>query len=61
VIAPGGREDPIVKAYNVADVPTRFLIDKDGRIVDRYQGAAYLALQEDLARLVDGSLPGGGE
>lgn len=61
VIAPGGREDPIVEAYNVAGVPTRFLIDEDGRIVDRYPGAAYLALQEDLARLVDGSLPGRGE
>ena len=57
VIAPEGREDPIVEAYNVARVPTRFLIDAEGRLVGRYQGSAFLALQEDLATLVDRSLP----
>ena len=61
VIASDGREDPVVKAYNVANVPTRFLIDADGRIVDQYRGGAFLALQEDLAKLVDESLSPGGQ
>lgn len=53
VIAPGGLDDPLVDAYNVADVPMRVLIDADGRIVGRYQGAAFLAFQEDLTRLLE--------
>jgi peroxiredoxin len=53
VIAPEGRDDPIVEAYNVADVPVRYLIGADGRIVGRYDGTAFLALQEDLTRLVE--------
>jgi len=55
VIAAGGREDPIVEAYNVADVPVRYLIGADGRIVGRYDGSAFLALQEDLTRLIEES------
>ncbi len=56
VIAADGRADPLVQAYNVVDVPTRFLIDSDGRIVDRYSRGAFLALQEDLTKLVNGTL-----
>jgi peroxiredoxin len=52
VIAPEGLDDPLVTAYNVADVPSRVLIDADGDIVGRYSGTALLALQEDLARLL---------
>ncbi|HKL88521.1 MAG TPA: hypothetical protein VJ884_05910, partial [Salinibacter sp.] len=55
VIAAGGQEDPIVEAYNVADVPVRYLIGADGRIVGRYDGSAFLALQEDLTRLIEES------
>jgi len=57
VIAPGGKDDPIVEAYNVADVPTRFLIGADGRIGGRYQGTAFLALQEDLVQLLEREEP----
>ncbi len=57
VIAAGGREDPLVKTYNVADVPTRFLIGEDGRIVGRYEGTAFLALQEDLVQMLDTESP----
>lgn len=53
IIAPDGREDPLVTAYNVADVPARFLIDPEGRIVGRYEGTAFLALQEDLAQYAE--------
>lgn len=52
VIAAEGMEDPLVEAYNVADVPTRVLIDATGRIVGRYPGPAFFAFQEDLARLL---------
>jgi hypothetical protein len=45
-------DDPLVAAYNVADVPTRVLIDATGRIVGRYPGSAFFAFQEDLARLL---------
>jgi len=54
VIAPEGTNDPIVEAYNVARVPLRVLIDAEGRIVGRYEGTAFLALQEDLVRLLEG-------
>ncbi|PSQ75445.1 MAG: hypothetical protein BRD35_09095, partial [Bacteroidetes bacterium QH_7_62_13] len=57
IIAAEGTEDPIAEAYNVTRVPTRFLIGADGRLVERYEGTAFLALQEDLAALVDGTLP----
>lgn len=52
VIAPEGEEDPLVQRYNVAEIPTRFLIDADGNIVGRYGGSSFLGLQEDLTRLV---------
>lgn len=52
VIAPQGQDDPLVQRYNVAEVPTRFLIDAEGQIVDRYVGGAYFGLQEDLTGLV---------
>lgn len=57
IIAAEGTEDPIAEAYNVTRVPTRFLIGADGRLVERYEGTAFLALQEDLAALVDGTPP----
>ena len=52
VIAPKGMDDPLVAAYNVADVPMRVLIDATGRIVGRYPGSAFFAFQEDFARLL---------
>jgi len=55
VIASEGRDDPLVTTYNVADLPTRVLIDADGQIVGRYPGTAFLTLQEDLTRLLQDS------
>ena len=52
VIAPEGLEDPLATTYNVAEVPSRVLIDADGQIVGRYSGTAFLSLQEDLVRLL---------
>jgi peroxiredoxin len=59
VIAPGGLSGPLAETYNVAVAPTRFLIDAEGRIVDKYVGSALLAVQDDLARLRDRSPDGG--
>jgi len=52
VIASEGMDDPLVTAYNIADAPTRVLIDAAGRIVGRYPGSAFFTFQEDLARLL---------
>lgn len=55
VIAPQGRDGPLARAYNVVDSPVRFLIDAQGQIVGRYEGTAFLALQDELMTLVDTS------
>jgi len=48
VIAPEGTDSPLLETYNIASLPTRVLIDAEGRIVDKYLGTAIVALQEDL-------------
>lgn len=52
VIAPKGPDDPLVRRYNVVDVPTHFLIDAEGRIVGQYQSSSLLTLRLDLAELL---------
>lgn len=59
VIAPKGVDDPIVNRYNVVDVPTRFLLSEDGRIVRQYPGSALLALRLDLTRMLSEQMPSG--
>lgn len=54
VIAPNGLQDSLAVRYNVGVVPTRFLIDASGTIVDKYAGFALLSLQDDLQLLLDG-------
>ena len=53
VLAPPGNEDTFVERFNVVDPPVRFLLDAEGRIVGRYEGTAFLALQDDLMTLLD--------
>lgn len=56
VIAPRGFEDPLATRYNVVQVPTWFLIDRWGTIVDQYRASALPALRQDLLqRLLDAS------
>lgn len=50
---PGGRESAVATAYNVNVVPTRYLIDPDGRIVSKYRGQAMDALEQDLAAVIN--------
>ncbi len=51
VIAPEGVESPLLETYNIASLPTRVLIDAEGRIVDKYLGTAIVSLQDDLRAL----------
>lgn len=51
VIAPEGTDSPLLETYNIASLPTRVLIDAEGRIVDKYLGTAIIALQDDLRAL----------
>jgi peroxiredoxin len=50
VIAPDGTDDDLVEAYNVGAVPTRYLIDRDGTIVDKYPGAAFFSMQDAITQ-----------
>ncbi len=52
VIAPGGLDDDLVQTCNLGTVPTRFLLDRDGRIVGKYPGAAYTALERDVTPML---------
>jgi hypothetical protein len=47
----GGGGGSLADLYNVNVLPTRYLLDRDGRIVGKYVGASLLPLQEDLAML----------
>lgn len=51
VIDPAGVESSAAKAYNVNVLPTRILIDAEGRIVGKYIGGAFDGLSRDLAGL----------
>ncbi len=53
VIAPEGLDGPLAQLYNVNVIPTRYLVDQDGRIVRKYVGSAMIPLQQDLARLLN--------
>jgi len=55
VYSPEGMDQPIVKDFNVNVLPTRFLIDPDGRIVAKYSGPALVNLEQDLIAII-GSL-----
>lgn len=50
---PGGRESAVARAYNVNIIPTRYLIDPDGRIVSKYRGPAMNAIEQDLAAVIN--------
>ena len=41
----------LITRYNVLIVPTRYLIGKDGRIIDKYEGNALLRLSADIENM----------
>lgn len=48
LIAPRRLEDPFVQAYNIQTLPTRYLIEPDGRILGRHVGPGFFTLQREL-------------
>lgn len=52
VFAPKGIEDPIATRYNVVRVPTWFLIDDAGKIVDQYFASSLPTLRQHLTFLL---------
>lgn len=55
IIAPGGRDDSVVKRFNVVDPPIRFLLDGEGRIIGQYHHGTLLPLRMDVVRLLSSS------
>jgi cytochrome oxidase Cu insertion factor (SCO1/SenC/PrrC family) len=53
VFSDEGIEQQIVQDFNVHIMPTRFLIDPDGRIVARYTGPALDDLESDLITIIN--------
>ena len=53
VFSDEGIQQQIVQDFNVHIMPTRFLIDPDGRIVARYTGPALDDLESDLITIIN--------
>lgn len=52
VVAPGGAGGPLARLYNINVLPTRYLIDQEGRIVGKYVGGGIETLQRDVQALL---------
>lgn len=52
VLGGGGLDQQVAQDFNVNIVPTRFLIDPDGRIVAKYTGPALDDLESDLVAII---------
>lgn len=48
-----GAGSPLAQRYNVTTLPTRVLIDAQGRLVGKYTGNAFAPLLQDVARLLN--------
>ncbi|HMB90363.1 MAG TPA: thioredoxin-like domain-containing protein, partial [Rhodothermales bacterium] len=55
VILSGAARDDLVSRYNINVIPTRFLIDQDGKIVGKYVGSTLPQLQNDVMVLLSES------
>jgi peroxiredoxin len=52
VMDTAGLDQQVVRDFNVNIIPTRFLIDPDGRIVAKYTGPAIGDLESDLVAII---------
>lgn len=50
VVAPEDVAQGFVETYNLGSLPTRFLIDERGRIINKYVGSGFSALQDAVVR-----------
>jgi len=50
-----GLQDPMATRYNVVHTPTWILIDKDGRLVNRYRAGDFPSLRRHLIQLLSAS------
>jgi peroxiredoxin len=57
VIEPGGQDGDLARLYNVYSVPTRLLIDRQGQVVSKYEGASITRLQGEVAVLLGDEVP----
>ncbi len=48
VFAPEGLDNRVARSYNINVLPTRYLIDGEGKIVGKYVGGAMATLREDV-------------
>jgi len=52
VFAPEGLDHRIARSYNINVLPTRYLIDSEGKIIGKYVGGAMATLREDVMALL---------
>ncbi len=55
IFIPDGQENAVVRTYNVNVLPTRYLIDSEGKIVGKYVGGAMATLREDALAMLGNS------
>jgi len=55
IFAPGSLGGELAQRYNINVIPTRFLIDSEGKIVGKYVGAAIAAVQADVLSVLGNS------
>ena len=56
VFVPDSLESTLTRSYNINVLPTRYLIDREGKSVGKYVGGAMPALREDVMALLGGSI-----
>jgi peroxiredoxin len=55
VFAPDSLESALARSYNINVLPTRYLIDRDGKIVGKYVGGAMATLRRDVLAMLGNS------
>ena len=51
VFAPDSLDNAVARSHNINVLPTRYLIDREGKIVGKYVGSAMATLREDVLAL----------
>ena len=51
IFVPDRLENALARSYNINVLPTRYLIDREGKIIGKYVGGAMTVLREDVMAL----------